>query len=139
MFPHPYTIEDALKFIELQKGKDPPQVFAIVFLDTAVGAIRLAVDKKNKSLCGDIGYWLGEPYWNRGIATKVIKAVVNFGFNEYSFLNCISAYVFPTNFASKRTLEKLGFTLKRTIKNSIKKAGVKTDIQYYIINREDFE
>ena len=89
LFPHPYTIKDADEFIKLQIGIEPPKVFAIVYYNSAIGTIGLSINRENKELCGDIGYWIGEKHWNKGIATLAIKSTVKFGFETYKNIELI--------------------------------------------------
>jgi RimJ/RimL family protein N-acetyltransferase len=106
--PNPYTLEHALNFIKSSLN------FAIEYKDMKksvlcsslllVGTISLKninlVDKK-----ANLGYWIGEQYWGRGIATECITLVICYAFSELE-LEEVSAYVFPENKASIRVLEK---------------------------------
>lgn len=135
IFPHPYSIKNAIEFINLQIGIEPPKVFAVVYNKLAIGTIGLSISNENKELCGDIGYWIGEKYWNKGIATSAIKNIVKFGFETYKTIDCISACVFTDNPASIRALEKAGFTNTKTIKKALTKAKEKKCIHFFEINR----
>jgi len=137
LFPHPYTIKDAKEFINSQINIKPPRVLAIVYNKSAIGTIGLSVKNENEELCGDIGYWIGEKYWNKGIGTHAIKSVVKFGFDTYKNIDCISAYVFTDNPASIRALEKAGFNNEKTIEKAITKAEEKKDIYFFKITRDD--
>jgi RimJ/RimL family protein N-acetyltransferase len=54
----------------------------------------------------NLGYWIGEQYWGRGIATECVALVIDYAFSSDLELKEISAYVFPENKASIRVLEK---------------------------------
>lgn len=136
MFPHPYSVDDAVSFINSQKDIKPPQVFAIIYKTKAIGTIGLSVNTENKELCGDLGYWIGEEFWNKGIMTQVIKEIVKFGFKTYKSIDCISAYIFTYNKASVRVLEKAEFVRDNKMNKSISKAGEKKELYYYEILRK---
>ena len=136
LFPHPYTIKNANEFINSQIGKEPPNTFAVILKNNAIGIIGLSVNLDIKDQCGDIGYWIGEKYWNKGIGTQIIKSIVKFGFETYKNIECISASVFTDNPSSIRALEKSGFTNEKTIEKGLVKAGVKKDIHFFKITRK---
>ncbi|MCD4791643.1 MAG: GNAT family N-acetyltransferase [Bacteroidales bacterium] len=136
MFPHPYSVNDAVSFINSQKDIKPPQVFAIIYKNIAVGTVGLSISSENKELCCDLGYWIGEEFWNKGIMTRVIKKMVKFGFKTYKSIDCISAYIFTYNKASVRVLEKIGFIKDNKLNKSISKGGEKKKLYFYKILRE---
>ncbi|UTW62928.1 GNAT family N-acetyltransferase [bacterium SCSIO 12741] len=107
-FPHPYTRENALEFIGMANSMDPVTIFAIEADGTYVGNIGLhkAEDVYRKS--AEIGYFIGEPFWNQGIASAAVKQMVEFGFETLN-LKRIHAGIFDYNQASARVLEKCGF------------------------------
>ncbi len=136
MFPHPYYVNDAVSFINSQKDINPPQVFAIIYKIKAVGTVGLSISSENKELCVDLGYWIGEKFWNKGIMTQVIKEMLKFGFKTYKTVDCISAYVFTYNKASIRILEKAEFVRDNKMNKSISKGGEKKELYYYKISRK---
>ncbi len=138
MFPHPYTLNDAERFIESQKGIQPTASFAIVLKNEAIGVIGISVNNEDSKLCGDIGYWIAENFWNQGIATSVIKVFIKYGFETFKKVDCISASVFIENIASLRALEKSGLKQEKLIKNAILKAGEKKDIYFYRLTRKNY-
>jgi RimJ/RimL family protein N-acetyltransferase len=72
-----------------------------------VGSIGLKnIDLVNKK--ANLGYWIGEQYWNRGIATECVRLMIDYALSSQLALNEISAYVFPENKASIQVLEKNG-------------------------------
>ena len=111
MFPHPYHIEDAEKFIDSVKLQDPQVIFAIDYMYQLAGVIGmvLQVDVYRKS--AEIGYWIGEPFWNKGIATAALQLATDHGFSTLK-LERIFAGVFSFNEASKKVLEKCGYQLE---------------------------
>lgn len=138
LFPHPYHLSDAEKFINLVKDSDPPKTFAVEFEGNAIGSIGLAISEDNLDLCGDIGFWIGEEFWNRGIITASIKKMIVYLFNTFPEIGCISASVFVDNLASVKALEKSGLKRIKKIENAIIKAGVKKDIYFYRLKRDEY-
>ena len=108
VFPHPYSENDAATFINLKKDEDPITVFAIESNGHLCGAIGLVRKEDVYRNTAEIGYWLGEPFWRKGIMTNAIKLMVEYGFNSLK-LQRIEAGIFEYNLASMRALEKNGF------------------------------
>ena len=136
-FPHPYTVEDADKFIEITEKEAPQTTFAITFNDEFVGitGLILRTDVHRKS--AEIGYWIGEPYWNKGITSQAIKLLINYGFNNLDLIR-IDTGVFESNKASCRVLEKSGFEFEGIFKKSIIKNGIIfNEMRYGIIKKEN--
>ena len=118
--PFPYTPKDAMDFIHLCQEENPRQNFAIEHNKLFVGSIGLVkqVDVYRKS--AEIGYWIGEPYWGKGIATEAAKLITAYGFEQLELLKIFSA-VFDLNKASQRVLEKAGYKLEAIIEKAIYK------------------
>ena len=108
-FPHPYTIEKGKAFIEFASKASPTNIFAIEVDKKAAGGIGLHLQTDIQCKNAELGYWLAEPFWNKGIITKVINQIVEYGFKTYS-IDRIFARPFGTNIASQRVLEKAGMT-----------------------------
>src|SRR5690606_23408031 len=133
---HPYTFEDAERFIEMVQNEEPQTTFAISFHGEFVGVVGLNLRSDVYRKSAEIGYWLGEPYWNKGITSKAIELIVEYGFNQI-YLIRIDTGVFAFNKASCRVLEKCGFELEGIFKNSIIKNGIVVDeLRFGIINRQ---
>lgn len=117
-FPHPYTPADAEKFIGIFTKHDAPPVFAIEYNGEYVGNISLhqGVDVYRKS--AEIGYFIGEPYWNKGITTRAVKLIVEYGFKNMDIVR-IHTGIFEYNTASQRVLEKCGFKKEGIFEKSI--------------------
>lgn len=110
-FPHPYTIEDAHKFINMCLNQEVQSVFAIIYKGELAGSIGLHPQDDIYRLTAEIGYFIAEPFWNKGVATKSVEMMTKFGF-ESLHLTRIFAGIFETNKASMRILEKNGFILE---------------------------
>lgn len=119
-FPHPYTKMDALMFIEIVSRNNPLTEFAIDVNGTAIGAAGIVLKDDVYKLNGEIGYWIGQDYWGKGIGTMVVAELTRKAFEEFK-LERVYAEVFENNFASARVLEKNGFKQEAVLKNAILK------------------
>ena len=126
VFPHPYTYDDAIYWIDFNLKMDKPLNFALVIDDEPIGCIGfvLGQDIHKKSI--ELGYWLSEEYWGQGIASEAVKAMVDYAFAHFQ-VNRIWASVFSGNEASERVLLKNGFLHEATLKQSIFKNNVYID------------
>lgn len=121
-FSHPYTEKDAETFIAMQINQDPSTIFAIEFEDKYVGNIGLVLGTDVYRKSAEIGYFIGEPYWNKGIVTKAVNLITKYGFEQLDVVRIYTG-VFDYNKASQRVLEKCGFTKEAVFKNAIFKNG----------------
>lgn len=117
IFPHPYTTADARSWVGIAMSILYGQVFAIEVGGFAVGGIGLRPDEDVNRFNAEIGFWLGEEYWGRGITTEAVAAMTEFGFEENGY-NRIYAAVFDGNVAPVRVLEKAGYTLEGHLRGS---------------------
>ncbi|MFA6403620.1 MAG: GNAT family N-acetyltransferase [Salinivirgaceae bacterium] len=122
IFPHPYTYDDACTWIEINRKKDKAENFALVYDGDPIGNIGImpGADVHRKSVA--MGYWLGQEYWGKGIATLAVQWMVAYTFNEFDF-NRIWAAVFSNNPASMRVLQKAGFKQEAILEKSVIKNG----------------
>jgi ribosomal-protein-alanine N-acetyltransferase len=107
-FPYPYTREVGESWLTKNVNRQPETNFAIAVEDHAVGGIGLELKTDVERCTAELGYWLGEEYWGRGIASRAARAVTEIGFQEFG-LSRVFAIVFIRNTASCRVLEKAGF------------------------------
>lgn len=136
-FPYPYTLENARDWIGLAGAEDPPSSFAIVVDGLAVGGIGL-VYKDDIARCGaEIGYWLGEDYWGRGIVPDAVRGLTAWAFEHFD-LHRIYAGVLEWNPASMRVLEKAGYQFEARLRNAVIKENVVMDEFIYAVIREEF-
>jgi len=127
VFPHPYVADDARAFCDLLADlPGPPTHFAVAVDDAFAGMAGFDILPDVHRTGANIGYWLGEPYWGRGIATAAVRALAAYAFATFP-LERLQAEVFGWNPASARVLEKSGFTLEGRARRSILKAGQITD------------
>jgi RimJ/RimL family protein N-acetyltransferase len=85
---------------------------------------------------GELGYWIGVPYWGRGYATEAAGAVVRYGFDTLA-LTRIAARAFCRNPASSRVLRKIGMSHEGTQRKALPKSGELLDTELYAILRDD--
>ncbi|MXV15358.1 GNAT family N-acetyltransferase [Hufsiella ginkgonis] len=130
IFPHPYTLNDAETFLGLVKDGTIKQVFAIFEEGVFAGVCSVTPGQDIYRLNGEIGYWIGKPYWNKGIATGAVRLLADYAFRELGLVR-VYASVFHTNKASMSVLEKAGFTLEAVIRSSIIKNGELHDEHLY--------
>lgn len=135
-FPFPYTSAHARNWIQLASGQQPETSYAIATREEAIGGIGLRLGEDVFRRTAEIGYWLGEPFWGMGIATRAVMAVTDFAFSEFD-LDRIFAHVFEWNPASARVLEKAGYCLEGRLRKSITKEGKTIDRFLYAKIREE--
>jgi len=121
-FPYPYTTKDAQNYLDIIKQDHPTKVFAIVVKEKAVGSIGIFPQSDIHEKSAEIGYWLSEEYWGKGIMTRAIEQIVDYGFNTFDLIR-IFARPFSTNAGSQSVLEKAGFELEARLKKALYKNG----------------
>ena len=129
-FPHPYTIHDAREFIRAIRSRSPETTFAITVGDEAVGSIGFVLHRDVERVSAEIGYWLAEPFWGRGITAEALAAVTALAIQQHG-LTRIFAVPFAWNAPSCRVLEKAGYVLEARLRNSAVKDGKLTDQMQY--------
>jgi RimJ/RimL family protein N-acetyltransferase len=134
-FPHPYTLDDANRWIAHASAEDPVTNFAIVADGEAVGGIGVLRQQDVDRRSVEIGYWLGEAYWGRGFATDAVCAVTEYAFANFDICR-IYATVFESNPASVRVLEKAGYTCEGRLRNAVTKDGRTMDSLLYALVKE---
>lgn len=117
-FPHPYTIDDAKKFVKMVKAQNPVTFFAIEYNGEYVGNISLSVGTDVYRKSAEIGYFIGEPFWNKGIVTKAVNLIVDFGFSHLDIVR-IHTGIYEYNKPSQRVMEKCGFKKEGIFEKSI--------------------
>lgn len=132
LFPHPYTLDDATRWIQFSAENPLHHNFAVTFEDRLIGAIGLHLLSDVYRRTAEIGYWLGEPYWGKGFTTEAVKKVTEWAFNTFE-LGRIQAGIFEGNQASMRVLEKAGYHLEAHLKKALTKDGKTFDEFLYVI------
>jgi len=129
-FPFPYTAREGREWIRLTAAEAPLHNFAIVVDGEAVGGIGVEPQPDVHRRSVEIGYWLGEPYWGRGIMTEAVSAVTTYAIESLNMCR-VFACVFESNPASARVLEKAGFDREGRLRRSVLKAGRMLDQLMY--------
>ena len=137
-FPAPFTVDDAVRFISHATSLNPPTRFAIVAQGEAVGSIGFTLHSNVERVSAEIGYWLGERFWGRGITADAVRAVTRFAIAAHG-LTRVFAVPYEWNPASFRVLEKAGFVCEgRMRKSAIKDGRVIDQLLYaYVVDDED--
>ncbi|HET6347820.1 MAG TPA: GNAT family N-acetyltransferase [Candidatus Krumholzibacteria bacterium] len=135
MFPFPYTPADARSWIRLATTHGLNYVFAIDVDGFAVGAVGLKPGDDVRRYNAEIGYWLGEEYWNRGIITEAVLAVTDYAFKTLGMVR-VHAEVFHWNEASMRVLEKAGYTREGVLRKAAYKDRQWVDEVVFAVVRE---
>ncbi|MFT4024394.1 MAG: GNAT family protein [Flavihumibacter sp.] len=136
MIPHPYAMHDAIWFIDACGKDDPPLNLAIETGGRFCGMIGVVPQKDVHRLGAEIGYWIGEPYWGRGIATQAVAAMIHYAFTQFPFVR-LYAGIFEHNAASMRVLEKNGFVKEGIGRKAIIKNGLVIDEHRYALLKQD--
>jgi RimJ/RimL family protein N-acetyltransferase len=135
-FPHPYTVDNAKWWIAHASSANPMTDFAIVVEGEAVGGIGFMMQEDIFRRSVEIGYWLGEAYWGRGIVTAAVRAMTEYIFANFDVCR-IYAGVFEWNPGSMRVLEKAGFTCEGRMRKAATKHGQTMDEFIYALVKEE--
>lgn len=136
VFPHPYTAKNADSFLAAaMKPTGEESIYAIDVGGQAVGAIGIHPRVNEERHTAEIGYWLGEAYWGRGIATTAVRSLAQRALDETDLYR-LFANVFSSNPASMRVLEKAGFQREGILRRAVVKEGVLLDTVVYALTRD---
>ena len=128
--PYPYLLEHGEEFVRVARAKTPPVNFAICVDGRVVGSIGIVPGEGISRVSAEVGYWLGKPYWRRGIATAALKSITPYAVEHFD-LTRVFANVFAHNSGSIRILEKAGYVREGSMKHSSIKDGVIQDEYLY--------
>jgi len=128
LFPHPYTIEDADRFLGMATRRET--YFAIEAGGEAAGSIGFSPGVDVHRFTAEVGYWLGEDHWGRGIMTAVLTRMSGIMLGSLGY-HRIFATPFAWNTASAKVLEKSGFELEGRARRSAFKDGKVVDQLVY--------
>jgi len=135
--PFPYTVSDAETFIKTSLSADSNNAFvwAITVDDKAIGCVGVYRKDNIHRLTAEIGYYIAEEYWGKGIMTTAIKQACLYIFSNTDIIR-IFAEPYAQNAASCRALEKAGFTYEGTLKSNAIKNGQIIDMKMYALIKE---
>lgn len=122
IFPYPYSEKDAADYINICMKEDVPVTFAIEFNGQLAGMIALVPQDDIYRKSAEVGYWIGEKFWGKSIATTALELITEYGFKELKFKRIYSG-VFDYNKASMRVLEKCGYEFEGIFKKNVIKNG----------------
>jgi RimJ/RimL family protein N-acetyltransferase len=131
-FPHPYTLADAEAWIA--RSAESEGRFVIEVDGQAAGGLGLRPGEDVWRRSVEIGYWLGEEHWGRGIMTEAVQAATAYAFRAFDATR-LWAGVFAWNPASARVLEKSGYELEGRLRGAVFKDGEVVDELLYGIVR----
>ena len=134
--PYPYTSEDAASFIQYAKSQDVQNNYCIEVNAEAVGNISFDRGTDVERFNAEIGYWIAEPHWNKGIMTQALCQAVSDYFSKTDIMR-IFANVYAYNFASMRVLEKAGFQKTGIQHSACFKNGQFLDCHCFELLKED--
>jgi len=137
-FPHPYTLEDGKKWIQLNQKISPVENMAILVDDKIAGSIGLKLQEDVYRKNAEVGYFLGEQYWGKGLTTIALKKFIEYTFNTFPVTR-LFAPIFEYNIASIKVLEKNGFKREGYFKKSIYKNGEYFNEVILALLKEDFK
>jgi ribosomal-protein-alanine N-acetyltransferase len=134
VFPYPYTQEKGKSFIEFATSSPTACIFSITIDNKPVGSVGLHLQTDILRKNAEIGYWLAEDYWGKGIVTNAIKQIVKYGFENLDIVR-IFARIYGTNIPSQKVVEKCGFKLEGKYDKTLFKNGEFLDELIYAIRK----
>lgn len=138
VFPHPYTEEDARSWLDIVKHQTIETNFAISTETELIGTIGFKLFEGVHCKTAELGYWLGEPYWGKGIMTEAARAMTGYMFTNHDFVR-IQAAVFESNPGSARVLEKAGYTYEARLRKHVYKNETMQDLLIFALLRNEWE
>lgn len=130
--PYPYTEQDGLEYISgmLAADKSETFAFAVTTESKVIGSIGIFRQKNIHRQTAELGYFIAEGYWGKGIMTEAVKQSCKYVFDNSDIIR-IYAEPFAYNAASCRVLEKAGFQYEGTLRNNAVKNGKVIDMKMY--------
>ncbi len=134
--PFPYTLAHAVTWFDYVEATENEHVFAIIGNGKFMGVVGLVHEPEHER--AELGYWLGEPYWNKRVMTTAAGLAVGYAFTLLD-IQKIYSRCFKPNAASARVLEKNGFQLEGTLRAHHIRMGIVQDVLCYGLLRSDYE
>jgi RimJ/RimL family protein N-acetyltransferase len=130
--PYPYTEQDATDYISAMLSEDENETFAFAITtdNKAIGSIGAFRQKNIHKHTAEIGYYIAEEYWGKGLMTEAVKQICSYIFDKSNIVR-IYAEPFSYNKASCRVLEKAGFLYEGTLRSNAIKNGKTIDMLMY--------
>jgi len=131
LFPRPYTVEAAERWIGDQRELDPPQNLVIAGPEGLLGGIGVILASvPNYAHDGELGYWLGRPAWGRGLMTAAVQAFLPWAAEAHGLAR-FTARLYASNARSRCVLERCGFAHEGTLRAAVRKEGRVQDLLVY--------
>lgn len=137
MFPHPYTRENGISFIQMTKNMQNGVILCIALDNKVAGSIGLHLQNDIMRKNAELGYFVAEPFWGKGVCTAAVRLMVSHGFRHFD-IDRIYARPFGRNIASQKVLMNAGFKFEARFHQNIIKNGVKEDELFFGIRKEHF-
>lgn len=138
--PYPYTEQDGKEFISAMLSADENETFAFAITvdDMVIGSIGIFRQGNIHRQTAELGYYIAEEYWGKGIMTEAVKQICEYVFANSDIIR-IYAEPFAYNIASCRVLEKAGFQYEGTLKSNAVKNGKVIDMKIYSLLKEEIK
>ena len=132
--PYPYTERDGAEYIEAMLSADENKIFAFAVTvdDRAIGSVSVFRGENIHRRTAELGYYIAEEYWGKGVMTDAVKQICEYVFNNSDIIR-IYAEPFADNKASCRVLEKAGFQFEGILKSNAIKNEKIIDMKMYAI------
>jgi ribosomal-protein-alanine N-acetyltransferase len=137
VYPFPYSEKDAEDYLARVCGSTPVTHFLIFKEQEHIGNFAFLLKEDVHRYNAEIGYWLGEPFWGRGIMPGVIRTMLLYIFNNFE-ISRVYAEVFSPNTGSMKVLEKSGFKKEAVIRKNVFKNGQFLDTHLYSMLNDEF-
>jgi ribosomal-protein-alanine N-acetyltransferase len=140
-FPSPYTIDDANFWINFNITASPVYNFCIAHPESnkIMGSIGLIPGEDVHCRSAELGYWIGEEYWGKGIVTEAVKGFVDWTYANFPQMERLHSDIFEDNKASIAVVERAGFLFEGRLRKAVYKNGKHMDALAYSFIREDLD
>ena len=138
--PYPYTEQDGKEFISAMLSADENETFAFAITvdDMVIGSIGIFRQGNIHRQTAELGYYIAEEYWGKGIMTEAVKQICEYVFANSDIIR-IYAEPFAYNIASCRVLEKVGFQYEGTLRSNAVKNSKVIDMKMYSLLKEEIK
>ena len=138
--PYPYTEQDGKEFISAMLSADENETFAFAITvdNMVIGSIGIFRQGNIHRQTAELGYYIAEEYWGKGIMTEAVKQICEYVFDNSDIIR-IYAEPFAYNIASCRALEKAGFQYEGTLRSNAVKNGKVIDMKMYSLLKEEIK
>ena len=138
--PYPYTEQDGKEFISAMLSADESETFAFAITvdNMVIGSIGIFRQGNIHRQTAELGYYIAEEYWGKGIMTEAVKQICEYVFDNSDIIR-IYAEPFAYNIASCRVLEKVGFQYEGTLRSNAVKNGKVIDMEMYSLLKAEIK